>query len=116
MKMIATTRLTKAQKAMREAKGYGTANSVVFEEAKASEAESKPSKVLWVAVSSDRGLCGGIHSSISKRVRRELNEGEGTQVEENSLVILGDKPKAQLSRSVADKIVLSFNQVSIQSG
>jgi len=60
-------------------------------------------KTLWIVASSDRGLCGGIHSSVSKRARKEVGSSQ--------VVILGDKPKAQLSRTIPDNIVLSVNQL-----
>jgi F0F1-type ATP synthase gamma subunit len=48
---------------------------------------------LAVAVSSDRGLCGGIHSSVSKATKRYLAKVETPQV-----VILGQKAKSQITR------------------
>ena len=59
-----------------------------------------------VTVSSDRGLCGGIHSNVSKASRKLVDENSNSQ-----LVILGDKAKAQLSRTIRDSIKLSFNQI-----
>jgi len=104
MKMIATTRLNKAQAAMRTAKKYGAANGEVYKEAEAGK-DSEDLKILWIVTSSDRGLCGGIHSSVSKFARKEIGTGD------DKIVILGDKPKAQLSRSLPNNIVLSVNQL-----
>jgi len=116
MKMIATTRLGKAQEAMRFAKGYGEANSQIFKEAETSTTKSDSAageaadKVLWIVSSSDRGLCGGIHSSVSKKYRREV----GSDPDHAPLVVLGDKSKAQLSRATPQSIVLTFNQIGKQ--
>jgi F-type H+-transporting ATPase subunit gamma len=74
-----------------------------------SSAETQPvqdGKTLFVASSSDRGLCGGIHSSVSKATRRAV-----AQQPEASVVVLGDKPKAQLSRSIRKNLTLTFNQI-----
>ncbi|KAH8924222.1 putative ATP3-F1F0-ATPase complex, F1 gamma subunit [Atractiella rhizophila] len=68
MKMIATTRLNKAQKAMREAKGYGAASTAIF--------QSIPPP--------------------------ETKDGQKT------LYIV---PKAQLGRSVPEKLAFSVNQI-----
>jgi len=111
MKMIATTRLGKAQKAMQDAKKYGAANSVLFTETKAAESDTKPTKILYIVVSSDRGLCGGIHSSVSKRAKKELLEGDGATAEKVTMVILGERPKAQLSKAIPDKLNLSISQI-----
>lgn len=83
MKMIATTKLAKAQRAMNQAKAYGEANKVIFKESEANESESgeaDPAKTLYIVVSSDRGLCGGIHSSVSKKTRAELQNSSSSPV------------------------------------
>lgn len=84
MKMIATTKLGKAQRAMTDAKAYGAANGIVFTESEAGSestgASADGKKTLYVVVSSDKGLCGGIHSSVAKRARAELGEGSEAQV------------------------------------
>lgn len=105
--MIATTKLNKAQRAMTEAKAYGNANGIVFKESEAgSIGDTDGGKTLYIVVSSDKGLCGGIHSSVAKRARSELGEGSDAQI-----VVVGDKPKAQLSRMLPKNIALSFNQI-----
>ena len=134
MKVVASTKLTRAERAMRQAKKYGEANqgrsshfaarpstsrvvpnshhsaqrhspprAEIFKHADL--AEQPDAKILYVAISSDRGLCGGIHSSISKATRKAFEETPG------SIVVLGDKPKAQLSRIVPDSFKVSFNQI-----
>jgi len=58
---------------------------------------------LIVVASSYKGLCGGIHSGLTKRVRKMLIEKPNADV-----VVLGEKSKAQLGRSNSKNIVLSF--------
>ncbi|EGG07126.1 uncharacterized protein MELLADRAFT_77699 [Melampsora larici-populina 98AG31] len=110
MKMIATTKLNKAQRAMNDAKAYGAANGIVFKESEAgsdsSNQNTEAGKTLYIVVSSDKGLCGGIHSSVAKKARNELGVGSEAQI-----VVVGDKPKAQLSRMLPKNIALSFNQI-----
>ena len=109
MKMIASTKLTKAQRAMNTAITYGKANSEVFQQSQV-EAPSDAKK-LYVVISSDSGLCGGIHSSVSKFTRRNINEaGEA----ENQIVVVGDRARNQLTRTNGDDIKLSFNQIGKQ--
>ncbi|GBB96700.1 hypothetical protein RclHR1_02810018 [Rhizophagus clarus] len=82
MKMIASTKMSRAQKAMEIARVFGTTQTGLF-----TYADTKPTEggnTLVITVSSDRGLCGGIHS---------------------------DKAKGQLSRTVRENIKLSFNQI-----
>ncbi|CAE6475541.1 hypothetical protein ACGC1H_006269 [Rhizoctonia solani] len=105
MKMIASTRLNKAQRAMATAKEYGNANNEIFGNSEATIAEG--GKTLYVVVSSDRGLCGGIHSSVTKATKRAIEQNNG----QGSVVVLGEKSKAQLSRSSAKHLELSFSQI-----
>lgn len=108
MKMIASTRLAKAQRAMQTGKQYGIANSEVFQNAKPEEA---PTRKLFIVISSDKGLCGGIHSSVSKATRRSINTGENGGSTDSPIVIVGDKSKAQLSRSLTSNFSLTVNQI-----
>ena len=69
------------------------------------EGDAKPN--LLLACSSDRGLCGAIHSSISKLCRRlAALDRSRTQI-----VVLGDKAKPQISRDARRNIIMHFNQV-----
>ena len=79
MKMVSAAKLKKAQDAIQAMRPYSNkltellhSLSSTFEgEAGGVFAEQKPvSKVLLVAVTSNRGLCGGFNSSIVKAVRR----------------------------------------------
>ena len=103
MKIVASTKLNRAQRAMQESRKYGQTSNTVFEQAETKPLEGDDKKTLIVVASSDKGLCGGIHSGLTKCVRRILIEKPNAD-----LVILGEKCKAQLSRSNARNIQLSF--------
>ena len=103
MKIVASTKLTRAQRAMTESRKYGQTSNTVFEQAETKPLEGDDKKTLIVVASSDKGLCGGIHSGLTKRVRRMLIEKPNADI-----VVLGEKCKAQLSRSNAKNIQLSF--------
>jgi len=129
MKMIASTKLAKAQRAMQAGKQYGLANSEVF----ANAASDKPTpRKLFIVVSSDKGLCGGIHSSVSKATRRAIantsdsplsaattsnhhpTADASTSVEidaDSPVMVIGDKSKAQLIRALPQNMKLTFNQI-----
>ena len=51
---------------------------------------------LYVAITSDRGLCGGVHSSICKTIRNELLEKPN--LDNVGIICVGDKSRAQLAR------------------
>ena len=62
--------------------------------------------------SSDKGLCGGIHSSVSKATRRAINNQDDSPLAGASVMVIGDKSKAQLSRALPSNMQLTFNQIS----
>jgi F-type H+-transporting ATPase subunit gamma len=104
MKMIASTRLIKAQKGMQVARKYGNASNAFFKYADTQSPDGD--KILYVAVSSDKGLCGGVHSSISRTIRADVFKNNKIE-----LMSLGDKSKAQLSRLFSKNIVSSFSSL-----
>lgn len=104
MKIVASTRLNKAQRAMTDSRAYGQTSNTVFENAETKALENK--KTLYVVASSDKGLCGGIHSGLSKATRRMLVDQPDADV-----VVLGEKAKGQLSRVASQNIVMSFSNV-----
>lgn len=103
MKIVASTKLIRAQTAMTESRKYGETSNTVFEKAETKPLEAEGKKSLWIICSSDKGLCGGIHSGLSRKVRSVLIDKPDTD-----LVVIGEKCKAQLSRSNGKNIQLSF--------
>lgn len=101
MKIVASTKLTRAQKAMVDSRTYGQTSGKVFEEAETKPLEEK--KTLLVIASSDKGLCGGIHSGLSRYTRRMLEQDPNLDI-----AIVGEKCKAQIGRSNGKNVVLSF--------
>lgn len=81
----------------------GQTSNTVFEQAETKPLEGDDKKTLIVVASSDKGLCGGIHSGLTKRVRKMLIEKPNADI-----VVLGEKCKAQLSRSNPQNIQLNF--------
>lgn len=104
MKIVASTKLSRAQRAMTESRSYGQTSNTVFEEAETKPVEGENKKVLLIVCSSDKGLCGGIHSGLTRRVRKMLLDDPA----EYDLAVVGEKCKAQLGRSNAKNMALSF--------
>jgi len=105
MKMIASTKLNRAQKDMERARVYGKASKAFFESA-STHPTAGEGKTLVIAVSSDKGLCGGIHSSISRKIRAMLPENPNIE-----FLVIGDKSKAQLSRASSSRMTGSISAV-----
>jgi F-type H+-transporting ATPase subunit gamma len=106
MKVVASTKLSRAQRAMTESRAYGQTSGALFDKAQTKAVEREGRKKLVVVASSDKGLCGGIHSGLTKAVRRMMLEHPDADI-----VALGEKCKAQLGRSNARNMVLSFSNI-----
>mmetsp|Transcript_16713 Transcript_16713/g.38345 ORF Transcript_16713/g.38345 Transcript_16713/m.38345 type:complete len:310 (-) Transcript_16713:269-1198(-) len=72
--------------------------------------EDVPKKTLIVPFTSDKGLCGGINSFISRGVR-EMVKTLASQGKESDLLIIGDKGRAQMRRTLGDNITRSATEV-----
>lgn len=103
MKIVASTKLTRAQRAMADSRKYGETSNEVYESAETKALEGEGKKKLLIVCSSDKGLCGGIHSGLSRYIRRRALEDSNFD-----LVILGEKCRSQLQRTNAKNIVLNF--------
>ncbi|CAM1505643.1 Fc.00g112800.m01.CDS01 [Cosmosporella sp. VM-42] len=103
MKIVASTKLTRATRAMNDSRKYGQTSNEVYESAETTAPETEDRKTLYIVCSSDKGLCGGVHSGLSRYIRR-LAAAEPAF----DLVIIGEKSKAQLSRTNSKSIQLSF--------
>lgn len=104
MKIVASTKLNRAQRTMTESRKYGETASEVFQAAETAVPEVEQKKTLIIVCSSDKGLCGGVHSGLSRRIRAYANE----TTEPFDLVVVGEKCKAQLLRTSPDAIQMSF--------
>merc|ERR1712018_915816 len=107
MKMVSAAKYARAERELKAARPYGTGAQVFYEQAKVGEeakgAPEAAGKQLYVAMTSDRGLCGGVHSSICKPIRNELLEKEN--LDSVAIICVGDKSRAQLSRLFPKQIL-----------
>jgi F-type H+-transporting ATPase subunit gamma len=85
---------------------------------KHSDSDKPAPNKLFIVVSSDKGLCGGIHSSLSKTTRKAIANAPDSLIDakdpvdpESPVMVIGDKSKAQLSRAVPKNLQLTFNQI-----
>ncbi|XP_071806194.1 ATP synthase subunit gamma, mitochondrial-like [Asterias amurensis] len=107
MKMIAAARYAKAERDLRPARSYGVGATALYEKAELEPELGKPEHLI-IGISSDRGLCGGIHSSIAKAIRASINEKpEGVN---SKIVCVGDKVRTQLVRTHRNYLALAVNE------
>merc|ERR1711981_1300665 len=101
MKMVSAAKYARAERDLKAARPYGTGAQAFYAGAQVGkDAEGNPKpiesatagqapKELYVALTSDRGLCGAIHPNVD-------NVG---------IICVGDKSRAQLSRLFAKNIL-----------
>lgn len=102
MKMVAASKMRNAQLAVENSRGMVEPFVRLFGDYPGID----PPKAVNVAVTSDRGLCGGLNSNITKQMRQLLAMYKGESSTE--LVTIGDKGRAQLQRLAPDQIKLSI--------
>lgn len=77
--------------------------------------EKCPNDEGWTKVKMhSAGLCGGVHSGVARRIRREMIARGATDLPTHRLVCVGDKSRTMLRRSFAKNMLLSFKEVSLQ--
>ncbi|KAL7882873.1 hypothetical protein SRHO_G00005310 [Serrasalmus rhombeus] len=109
MKMVAAAKYARAEKALKPARVYGTGALSLYEKADIKAPEDK-NKHLLIGVSSDRGLCGAIHSSVAKAIKSEIAKlaGAGKEV---MVVNIGDKLRGLLYRTHGNHILINCKEV-----
>ncbi|MGH7270928.1 MAG: ATP synthase F1 subunit gamma [Polyangiaceae bacterium] len=112
MKMVAGARLTRAQQRIAALRPYAVKTAEVLHSVartmgSSSESQHEPvhpllavrpeKKALFVVVSADRGLCGGLNTNINKATEREWRERTSAGVDV-SFATLGRKGREHLTR------------------
>lgn len=110
MKMVSAAKFAKAERDLKQARPYGSACTELSEKSDVDIASPSVKKHLIVAVSSDRGLCGAVHTSVVKAVKAMLAE-ESRESLDTKIVAIGDKSRQQLQRVYASNILLTINDV-----
>lgn len=72
--------------------------------------EGLPQKVLIVPFTTDKGLCGGVNSYVSRGVRDMIKQlkADGKDAD---VVVIGDKGRSQMNRSISQNITRSLTEV-----
>merc|ERR1719491_82691 len=113
MKMVSAAKLKGDEGRLKKAKPFNSWTSTLCSEpAEVTDAtfEELPQKTLIVSFTSDKGLCGGINSFISRGTRNCVKQLHA-QGKECGVVIIGDKGRGQLRRFVPDQIIRTATEV-----
>lgn len=93
---------------MKGARPFGVGSKAFYEQAEVQPPKEEP-KELLIAMTSDRGLCGAVHTGVARYIRNDLTARKGT--ENAKIVCVGDKSRAILQRTHGDRFIASANEV-----
>ena len=114
MKMVSAAKYAKAERDLKGARAYGEGakafyNNISSGEEKTTEVLPPTKKRLLVLITSDRGLCGGVHTSIAKVARNILNTKPSDV--DCKLVCIGEKSKMILARYFPNNILFTAKDI-----
>jgi len=109
MKMVAAAKLKGAERMMLAARPFADSiGSVMAPVLSPKDEDEPPENSLLLAISSDKGLCGGINSRVVKEVKLTIGDKDVEAAPE--LMIVGSKARDGLSRTHGKYISTSFDE------
>lgn len=108
MKMVSAAKFARAERDLRAARPLGSAAKSFYDHAEVSSDKEAP-KELYVAMTSDRGLAGAVHSSINKAIRNELNEK--ASLENVKVICVGDKSRGFFQKFFPGNILMVGSEI-----
>nr|XP_060632452.1 ATP synthase subunit gamma, mitochondrial-like isoform X2 [Anolis sagrei ordinatus]XP_060632453.1 ATP synthase subunit gamma, mitochondrial-like isoform X3 [Anolis sagrei ordinatus]XP_060632454.1 ATP synthase subunit gamma, mitochondrial-like [Anolis sagrei ordinatus] len=109
MKMVSAAKYARAERELKPARVYGVGALALYDKAEIKAAEDKK-KYLIIGVSSDRGLCGAIHSSVAKSIKAHI--ANLTDAGKEVMVVgVGDKLRTLLHRTHGKNFLFTFKEL-----
>jgi len=110
---VSAAKYAKAERELKPARPYGEgAQSFYTHITSGEEAKQNKPKHLLVLMTSDRGLCGAVHTSIAKEAKAQLLAKAADS--DIKIICVGDKSKAILQRLYSQHILMSGNEIGRQ--
>lgn len=107
MKMVSAAKYARAERDLKKTRPYGIGSQAFYERADVEGGEEPKPSTLVIAVTSDRGLCGAVHSSVGKRIRAMI--GESKDPSSIKVICVGDKSRGLLQRQFSENIMAVFS-------
>jgi len=105
MKMVSAAKYARAERELRHARTYGNGAQEFYKKAEVTQDDKKPNHLI-VAMTSDRGLCGSVHSNIVRAIKADMPlKPPGTNVK---IIAVGDKSRAMLGRFFPNEMLMHF--------
>ncbi|KAK9874106.1 hypothetical protein WA026_002460 [Henosepilachna vigintioctopunctata] len=106
MKMVSAAKYNRAERELKQTRPIGKGASQFYEKAEVTAPADVPQR-LFIAMTSDRGLCGAVHSSIARLIRNELLKDD----QNIKVVCVGDKSRSLLARVFNKNIIMAANEI-----
>jgi len=112
MKMVSAAKFARAEKDLKAARPLGAAAQAFYQQAEIASDKEAP-KELYVAMTSDRGLAGAVHSNINKNIRAELHEkmANGDDLSNVKIICVGDKSRAFFQRFFGAQVLMVGSEI-----
>jgi len=110
MKMVSAAKYARAERDLKQARPYGEGAKGFYDVAEI-QPDKEEKKELYIAMTSDRGLCGAVHTGVARQIRNELNAKAPGEAENAKIICIGDKSRAVLQRGFANKFIFVANEV-----
>ena len=112
MKMVSAAKFAKAERDLKAARPLGLAAQQFYKSAEISSDNPQP-KELLVAITSDRGLAGAVHSNINKAIRAkfEAKIAAGESLDNVKVLCVGDKSRAFFQRFFPKQILMVGGEI-----
>lgn len=114
MKLVSSAKYSRSQKELIQARKFGVNPKLLFDYTEL-QPDKSPNSQLFVAITSDRGLCGAINSGLSRVINRTIDKLNDEQKHSTKLICIGQKNYAILSKLYSDKIILVASDVGKKS-
>jgi len=112
LKMVPAAKFAKAERDLKAARPLGIAAQQFYKSAEISSDNPQP-KELFVAMTSDRGLAGAVHSNINKNIRAQLEAkiAAGESLDNCKVLCVGDKSRAYFQRFFPKQIIMVGSEI-----
>jgi len=107
MKMVSAAKYARAERELKLARPFGIGSQAFYEKAEVQAPEDEKAPKIILAMTSDRGLCGAIHSSVGKLIKNDLT----TQGDSSKVICVGDKSRALLQRLYGGNILMTAKEI-----
>eukprot|EP01102_Stenamoeba_stenopodia_P003644 TRINITY_DN13815_c0_g1_i1.p1 TRINITY_DN13815_c0_g1~~TRINITY_DN13815_c0_g1_i1.p1 ORF type:complete len:306 (+),score=84.45 TRINITY_DN13815_c0_g1_i1:140-1057(+) len=109
MKTVAASKLRSAEARKDVAVPFYQTSAAALNEFSPVPEFDKSKKTLFIVVTSDRGLCGSVNSTVIRAVKNHFKKG--VLPPQTELVVIGDKGKAGLFREFNQRFRLTVNDL-----